>query len=155
VYNTPSRSFLGRALLRRAAVLLCLVAATAAAADTILWKPLITATLNIDDKPVKTWAVYRPEKDKKLHRLLLQLGGRYLQFDTEAREVSEIAPAAFERHGKNLRMQRSAAPGKTLRTSDWVLQDIGSLWRIRARLSDEGRVMEIEVIKTVDLHPDF
>jgi len=135
--------------------LLCLAVTTATGADTLVWKPIVLALLKIDEKPVKLWNIYRPEKDKKLRRVLLQLGGRYLQFDTQAREVTEIPPQSFESHGKDLRMAQKTAPGKTVRTTDWLLRDMGSVWRIRAQLSDEGRVVEIDVIKTPDLHPDF
>lgn len=153
--KTRSRALLRRSVALRAALLLCLLATPAAGGDTIVWKPLLLAMLKIDEKPVKIWNLYRPEKDKKLHRVLLQLGGRYLQFDTQDREVTEIAPEAFETRGKDLRMTQKAARGKTVHTADWVLRDMGSLWRIRAQLSDEGRVVEIDVIKTPDLHPDF
>jgi hypothetical protein len=134
---------------------LLIIPGSLAAEEKTVWKPLLLAMLKIDEKPVKIWNLYRPEKDKKLRRVLLQLGGRYLQFDTQAREVTEIPPKSFEPHGKDLRMAQKAAPGKTVRTADWLLRDLGSVWRIRTQLSDEGRTVEIDVIKTPDLHPDF
>ncbi len=143
--------------LRKPTIVAALLTAAlaASAADKIVWKPILEAMLKIDEKPVRLWNVYREDKDKKLRRLLLELGSRYLRFDTENREVAEYDPAVFERHGKELKLSRAAKPQRVLPTSEWVLRDAGTVWIIHARLTTEGRVVEIQLPKLPDLRPFY
>jgi hypothetical protein len=121
------------------------------AADRSVWKPIENALLKIDEKPVKLWTAYRPDKDKNAKHLLLQLGSRYLMIDTEGREVLEYRAESFERHGKDLRAGRATPPGKTLATNDWILREAGMVRIIHVRLADEGRVIEIQLPSLPDL----
>jgi len=127
------------------------VATPSRAADKSIWKPIENALLKIDEKPVKLWTAYRTEKDKGVKRLLLQLGSRYLLIDTEDREVREFRPESFERHGKDLKAGRSEQTAKVLTTSEWLLREAGMVRIIHMRLTDEGRVIEIQLPSLPDL----
>jgi hypothetical protein len=135
------------------AVLLRAAAAAPAPAPgkSIFWKPIPDALLKIDDKPVRQWNLYHAEKEKKEHRLLLQLGTRYLMFDAELRQIVEYDPAGFTMKGKEVEMARDAKPLRALPSDDWVLKDAGSTSIVHTRLKEEGRVIDIQMPKMPDL----
>ncbi len=130
---------------------LAVVLATCAAlaADKIVWKPVERAVLKVDDRPARIWNVYRAEK--KDHLVLVQLGRRYLMLDYRAKEIYELDLAKLERKDKELLWYEADKPAKPLSTADWSVRDTGPLRRIRATLSDEGRVLEVQVPIQPDL----
>jgi len=141
-----------RFLAAMAALLLLLASAPLAAAEEkVLWTPIKNALFLIDSKPAKVWTLYHAGKDKKEHRLLLQLETRYLMIDTQLRLIAEYDPAAFEKKGKDYEMPRDTRGLKALTTEDWVLRDVGTSFLIQMKLKDEGRVLEIHLPKM----PDF
>ncbi len=105
--------------------------------------------LKVDDRPARIWNVYRAEK--KDHLLLVQLGGRFLMLDSREHEIYELNPAKLERKGKELVWHEADKPAKPLATADWLVHDAGRARRIRARLTSEGRVLEVQVPLQVDL----
>ena len=125
--------------------------AAAPAPDKVLWSPISAALLRIDSKPAKLWTVYHAPKDKKEHRLLVQLGTRYLMIDMQLRLLTEYDPATFEKNGKGYEMPRDAKATKALTSEDWILRDVGTSFLIHVRLKDEGRLLEIQLPKM----PDF
>lgn len=71
----------------------------------VLWMPIPMALLRIDDRPPKNWQVYGAEKRK--HALLVQIGGRFLLLDVQAKRVYEIAPRTLTRTGETLQWRDS------------------------------------------------
>lgn len=132
---------------------LCLVEFGAQAKDPaqekIAWKPLERATLRIDDRPVKVWNVYGAEK--KEHLILVQLGQRFLLLDTRDRQIFELEPAKLERKDKDLLWNEADRPAKPLPTGDWTVRDVGPARRIRAKLTAEGRALDVQVPIKPDL----
>ncbi len=126
-----------------------LLAVSAPAAENIVWKPVANALLRIDDRPAKLWNVYRAEK--KDHLLLVELGRRFLMLDLRDREIYELDPARLERKDKLLLWNGADKPGKPLPTADWLVRDAGRARRIRAKLSSEGRVLEVQLPRLPDL----
>jgi hypothetical protein len=129
--------------------LLLAFAASLLAAEKVTWKPIDDAVLRIDDSAPKQWSLYHA--GKKYDPLLLQLGSRVLVIYVRNKEVYEIPPAQFERKGPDLLWRESDKPEKPLSTSDWSTRDIGSAWRVRVKLADEGRLVDIQIPQT----PDF
>jgi hypothetical protein len=133
-----------------AALLVVLVPAQVArAADKVTWKPLTDAVLRIDDRAPKQWSLYRT--GKKLDPLLLTLGARVLVLYVRNRMVYEIPPAQVEHKGEDLLWRESDKPEKPLASSDWSTRDIGSAWRVRVKLDDEGRMVDIQIPQMPDL----
>ncbi|MGH9860888.1 MAG: hypothetical protein ACRD5F_12770 [Candidatus Acidiferrales bacterium] len=66
----------------------------------VLWKPVPMALLRVDDRAPKNWHIYGAEERK--HSLLVQLGGRFLLLDVQAKRVYEIAPRTLARKGDTL-----------------------------------------------------
>jgi hypothetical protein len=145
------------------------VACTSAAApnDRISFRRQSVVLLKIDERPVKHWEVYL-SKDRK-HLVLLQLGGRYLLFDTDAREVYELEPNTLAPRRNELLWTEQKPPATTAESSgeaasgqptsrmkriaseDWVLRDAGRARIVRVKLSEEGRVIEIQLPIQPDL----
>ena len=140
---------LNRKTIIQLAALVVIALPARGAADRILWKPVERAVLKVDDRPARIWNVYRAEK--KDHLVLVQLGRRYLMFDYRAHETYELDPAKLERKEKELLGQEADRPAKPLPSADWSVRDTGPLRRIRATLSEEGRVLEVQVPTKPDL----
>ena len=130
---------------------LCAAAPSPANSEKVNWTPVRDAMFTMDSKPVKLWTLYHAGKDKKEHRLLLQLGTRYLMIDTQLRLITEYDPNAFAKKDKGYEMPREAKGLKALVSEDWILRDMGTSFLIHAKLKDEGRLMEINLPKM----PDF
>jgi hypothetical protein len=125
------------------------LAGNARAADKIVWKPVPDALLQIDAHPAKIWNLYRD--GKKSDPLLLQLGTRMLVIYVRNQAVYELKPEQLEHKGEDLLWRESDKPKKPLATSDWNTKDIGSAWRLQVKLSDEGRLIDIQIPQVPDL----
>ncbi len=146
------------------------------APPALTWKPIENCVLRVDDRPAKLWEVYLVPKKKNL--VLVQLGSRFLQLDTEAREIYEIAPEALERKGRDLiekpdsgppadsgnrAAARDASKGpaqggqrqrgrrEPLPSAEWTERDAGRARIIRLRLTAEGRRLEVQLPIDPDL----
>jgi hypothetical protein len=117
--------------------------------DKIVWRPIPDGILQIDGRAPKIWNLFRA--GKKLDPLLLQLGSRSLVIYVQRQEVYEIKPELLEHKGEDLQWRETDKPTKPLATSDWSTRDIGSAWRLRVKLSDEGRTLDIQVPQMPDL----
>jgi hypothetical protein len=123
----------------------------APAPEKVVWTPVADALFRVDSHPAKLWTLYYAGKDKKEHRLLLQIGVRYLMIDTQLRLITEYDPAAFEKKGKGYEMTRDTKGLKALPTEDWILRDVGTSFLISTKLKEEGRLLEIQLPKLPDL----
>ena len=143
---------IGRAQIRKAAGLAGLLLAItlgASAADKITWKPITDAVLRIDDRAPKQWSLYHA--GKKFDPLLLQLGTRVLVIYVRNRMLYEIRPTQITHKGDDLLWRETDKPEKPLATSDWSTRDIGSAWRVRVKLTEEGRLLDIQIPQMPDL----
>ncbi|HEV7968572.1 MAG TPA: hypothetical protein VGP19_13425 [Candidatus Acidoferrales bacterium] len=143
-----------RPVLNRAgtlAALLLVLAANFRATDkeTIVWKSIPNAILQVDSRAPKIWNVF--QAGKKFDPLLLQLGSRYLVIYVHTMEVYEIKPEQLGHKGDDLLWRETDKPAKPLATSDWSTKDVGSASRILIKLADEGRLINIEIPQMPDL----
>src|SRR5260221_12878236 len=118
-------------------------------ADKIAWKPITDAVLRIDDRAPKQWSLCHA--GKKYDPLLLQLGTRVLVIYIRNQAVYEIAPTKLEHKGEDLVWRETDKAEKPLATSDWSTRDIGSAWRVRVKLTEEGRLVDIQIPQMPDL----
>jgi hypothetical protein len=133
----------------RFAVLLLFATLGAYAADKITWKPIADAVLRIDDRAPKQWGLYHA--GKKFDPLLLQLGARVLVIYVRNQMIYEIPPAKIEHKGEDLLWRETDKPEKPLAASDWSTRDVGSAWRVLVKLTDEGRLVDIQIPQLPDL----
>ena len=141
-----------RACLKRAGIVAGLILALACFAyssDKIVWKPIPDAILQVDSRAIKVWNLF--QAGKKYDPLLLQLGARSLVIYVRNQKVYEIKPEKLEHKGEDLVWHESDKPEKPLATSDWTVRDIGSATRIRMKLADEGRIVDIQIPQMPDM----
>ena len=131
------------------AALLVVLAIGVRAAERVTWKPVEDALLRIDDRAPKQWSLYHA--GKKFDPLLLQLGSRVLAIYVRNQAVYEIPPAQIEHKGEVLLWRETDKPEKPLPTSDWSTRDVGSAWRVRLKLAEEGRLVDIQIPQMPDL----
>jgi hypothetical protein len=133
------------------AALLFILPANSHAADKekIVWKSIPDAILQVDSRAPKIWNVF--QAGKKTDPLLLQLGSRYLVIYIRNMEVYEIKPEQLGHKGEDLLWRESDKPAKPVATSDWKTKDVGSAFRILIKLSDEGRLLDIQIPQMPDL----
>ena len=131
------------------AVFLCAMASPACPADKIVWKPIPQVVLRIDEQAPKIWNVYRT--GKKADPLLLQIGARMLVIYIHNQEVYEIKLEQVDHKGVDLLWREADKPEKPVPTSDWSTRDVGSAWRIRLKLSAEGRMVDLQIPQLPDL----
>jgi hypothetical protein len=119
--------------------------------EPVTWKPVVNCVLRVDERPAKLWEVYVVPKKKDL--VLIQLGTRFLQLDTGAKTIHEVAPEALERKGPDLiqksdggRLNRQLLP-----SAEWTERDAGRARIIRLRLTAEGRRLEVQLPIDPDL----
>jgi hypothetical protein len=121
----------------------------AADKEQIVWKSIPDAILQVDSRAPKIWNIF--QAGKKTDPLLLQLGSRYLVIYVRNMEVYEIKPEQLGHKGEDLLWRESDKPAKPVATSDWSLKDVGSAMRILIKLSDEGRILNVEIPKLPDV----
>ncbi len=117
--------------------------------EKIVWKSIPDAILQVDSRAPKLWNVF--QAGKKLDPLLLQLGSRYLVIYVHNMEVYEIKPEQLGHKGEDLLWRETDKPAKPVATSDWSTRDVGSAWRVRVKLADEGRLIDIQIPQMPDL----
>jgi hypothetical protein len=143
------RDHSSRCVVAAAAFLLLFANARAADKETIVWKPIEDAILQVDSRAPKEWNVYQP--GKKFDPLLLQIGSRYLVIYVKSERIFEIKPDQLQHKGDDLLWRESDKPAKALPTSDWSTKDVGSASRILVKLSAEGRMIDIQIPQMPDL----
>jgi hypothetical protein len=131
------------------ATLLLALTLGAQAAEKITWKTIPDAVLRIDDRAPKQWSLFHA--GKKYDPLVLQLGSRVLAIYVHNQAVFEIPSAQVEHKGEDLLWRETDKPEKPLATSDWSTRDIGSAVRVRVKLAEEGRLVDIQIPQMPDL----
>jgi len=142
-----------RLLARAGAPAVCLLmllgSSRAGDKETIVWKPIEDAILQVDSRAPKEWNVF--QAGKKPDPLLLQIGSRYLVIYVRGEKIYELKPEQLQHKGDDLLWRETDKPAKPLPTSDWSTKDVGSASRILVKLSGEGRTINIQIPQMPDL----
>jgi hypothetical protein len=115
------------------------------AADTITWEAYPKAILRIDGEPPKVWGLYHSTKGKKDEVILLLWNKRYLMLNTHLKEVEELDPQTIVYKTRNLESPNDDKTATLLPSSDWIVRDVGSAFRIRTILTEEKHEIEINL----------
>jgi hypothetical protein len=127
-----------------------LVAAGAFAKDKpAAWKVIDDALFRVNDTPVKEWGVY--QTGKKRDPLLIQMNRRFLLVKIHDHQIFEVDPAKVQAKADELLWDPAAHSGQPLPTSDWDVDDTESVYRIRAKISSEDLLLDIELPHQLDL----
>jgi hypothetical protein len=129
---------------------LCATAATTFSKDKpVSWKEIGDALLRVNDAPVKDWGVFQTAR--KRDPLLVQIGNRYLLIKIHEREIFEVDPAIVQRKSDVLLWDPNNHPSQPLAISDWDASDMEAVFRIRAKIKAEDRLLDIELPHQLDL----
>jgi hypothetical protein len=113
------------------------------------WKEIEDALLRVNDAPMKVWAVY--QTGKKRDPLLVQMGNRFLLVRIHERQLFEVDPSKVQRKSDELLWDPSDHPAEPLVTTDWDTSDTEAVFRIRAKISAEDHLLDIELPHQLDL----
>lgn len=128
----------------------CAAAATAFSKDkAVSWKEIENALLRVNDAPVKEWGVF--QTGKKRDPLLVQIGNRFLLIKIHEREIFEVDPSTVKRKSDDLLWNPNDHLAQPLAISDWDASEMKALFRIRARINAENRLLDIELPHQLDL----
>lgn len=127
--------------------------ATSASAqgERIHWKPVSLAEVKLDEKTPLAFNVYRPDKKKESHLVLVLLGRRYIELDIKAKLAYSVPVTDVHKTGSDLESDNFAAPNRVLATSDWNVRDVGPAELIKITLGDYGRILTVELPHTPDM----
>ena len=123
--------------------------ATLAKSKPISWKGIDEALLLVNENPVKDWGVY--QAGNKRDPLLLQMGSRFLLIKIRERQIFEIDKSKVQTKPDELLFDPSDHPADPLGTTDWDAADTEAVFRIRAKISGEDRLLDLELPHQLDL----
>jgi hypothetical protein len=158
--NFIRESFLFRGLSASRLLYLCMILAVlqivittnaSAQGDRIHWKPVTLAEVKLDEKTPLAFNVYRPDKKKESHLVLVLLGRRYIELDVRAKLAYSVPFTDVHKTGSDLESDNFAVPSRVLATSDWSVRDVGPAELIKLTLGDYGRILTVELPHPPDL----
>jgi hypothetical protein len=132
-------------------LLLTATSSARAQGERVHWKPVNLAQIKLDEKTPLAFNVYRPEKKKDSHFVLILLGRRYIELDIKAKIAYSVPFADVHKTGSDLESDNFAAPSRVLATSDWSVRDVGPAELIKLTLGDYGRNLAVELPHPPDL----
>lgn len=119
--------------------------------ERVHWKPVNLAQIKLDEKTPLAFNVYRPEKKKDSHFVLILLGRRYIELDIKAKIAYSVPFADVHKTGSDLESDNFAVSSRVLATSDWSVRDVGPAELIKLTLGDYGRNLAVELPHPPDL----
>ncbi len=120
-----------------------------AADKSASWKMIDDALFRVNDTPVKEWGVY--QTGKKRDPLLVQMNKRFLLVKIHERQLFEIDPAKVQIKTDELLWNPADHPTQPLVTAEWDVNDTEAVFTIRARISGEDSLLDIELPHLLDL----
>jgi hypothetical protein len=122
-----------------------------AQSERIHWKPVNLAQVKLDEKTPLAFNVYRPDKKKDSHFVLVLLGRRYIELDIKAKLAYSVLLTDVHKTGSDLESDNFAVPNRALATSDWSVRDVGPAELIKLTLGDYGRILAVELPHPPDM----
>ena len=119
--------------------------------ERVHWKPVNLAQIKLDEKTPLAFNVYRPDKKKDSHFVLILLGRRYIELDIKAKLAYSVPFADVHKTGSDLESDNFAVSSRVLATSDWSVRDVGPAELIKLTLGDYGRSLAVELPHPPDL----
>lgn len=143
------RSLIQFVMLAAAAAVCARGYATFARDKPVSWKVIDDALFRVNDAPVKDWGVY--QTGKKRDPLLIQMDKRFLLVKIHDRQIFEVDPAKIQHKTDELLWDPANVPAQALATSSWDANDTEAVFLIRAKISEEDRLLDIELPHPLDL----
>jgi hypothetical protein len=112
------------------------------ATGKLTWHTLEFAIVRFNDNAPNSWNIYHSEKKGVL---LVRLWKRYLLVKVADQEVFDIDPEKITVKGDSVEWSLTDVPDKPIDTPDFVERNVGSMERIRFRLSKNGHFLELQI----------
>lgn len=119
--------------------------------ERIRWKPVAVAQVKLDDKTPLAFNVYRPEKKKDSHFVLVLLGRRYIELDIKAKLAYHVLLTDLHKDGSDLESDNFAVPEHLLASTGWSIRDVGPAEQIKLTLGDYGRLLQVDLPHPPDM----
>jgi hypothetical protein len=132
-------------------LLLTTTSSASAQGERVHWKPVNLAQIKLDEKTPLAFNVYRPDKKKDSHFVLILLGRRYIELDIKAKIAYSVPFADVHKTGSDLESDNFAVSNRVLPTSDWSVRDVGPAELVKLTLGDYGRSLAVELPHPPDL----
>jgi hypothetical protein len=113
------------------------------------WKVIDDALFRVNDAPVKLWGVY--QTGRKRDPLLVQMNNRFLVVKIHERQIFEIDPKKVRIKPDELLWDPADHPSEPLAMTDWDVNDTEAVFLIRAKLTGEDHLLDIELPHQLDL----
>lgn len=143
------RQLLPKLIFLAAAALCALGGRTFAKDKPTSWKLIDDALFRVNDAPVKDWGVY--QTGKKRDPLLIQMDKRFLLVKIHDRQIFEVDPVKIQHKTDELLWDLSDHPAEPLPSSEWQASDTEAVFLIRAKITAEDRLLDIELPHPLDL----
>lgn len=148
--DTSLQRFLNKFVLLAALEAVCILGGWTLAKDKpASWKEIDDAIFRVNDAAPKEWGVY--QTGKKRDPLLVQMGNRFLLIRIHDRQLFEVDPAKVQRKSDEILWDPTDHAAQPLATTDWDASDTEAVFRIRAKMSAEDRLLDIELPHPLDL----
>ena len=112
------------------------------ASRKLIWHTLEFAIVRFNDTAPNSWNIYHSEKKGVL---LVRLWKRYLLVNVQDQEVFDIDPQKIKVTGDSVEWSMADVPDKPIDTPDFLERNVGSMERIRFRLSKNGHFLELQI----------
>ena len=113
-----------------------------AALKKLTWRTLEFAIVKFNESAPNSWNIYHSEKKGVL---LVRIWKRYLLVNVPDQEVFDIDPEKIKVVGDNVEWSMADVPDKPVDTPDFKERNVGTMERIRFRLSKDGHFLELQI----------
>ena len=124
-------------------VLLAGAAGAPARGKKLVWKPVSQVLLKENNRPVKNWNVYWPDKNHNL--VLVQLEGNWFLFNLKQKRVYRAERSEFQTRGEALIGPIPGSHAQIVKTESWNSHDVGPAQQIVVRFAATGDELAIEL----------
>ncbi|HXX13717.1 MAG TPA: hypothetical protein VEJ47_02330 [Candidatus Eremiobacteraceae bacterium] len=112
------------------------------AARKVAWHTVEFAIVRFNENAPNSWNIYHSEKKGVF---LVRLWKRYLLVNVEDQEVYDIDPQKIKVTGDAAEWSLDDVPDKPIDTPDFTSRNVGTMERIRFRLSKDGHFLELQI----------
>jgi hypothetical protein len=108
----------------------------------VTWHTVEFAIVRFNENAPYSWNIYHSEKKGVF---LVRLWKRYLLVNVEDQEVYDMDPQKIKVTGDAAEWSLNDVPDTPIDTPDFTSRDVGTMERIRFRLSKGGHFLELQI----------
>ena len=140
---TRARSGAWMAALAMAIIFPLVAAGAQPKGKRLVWKPVNDGLFTWNQRPVKTWNVWRAKKDRNL--LLLQVMKDWYLISLKQKRLYRVQESWYKAHGENLEGPGPDSTTPLIRTETWDSHDIGPAQKITVQIAEGHGELSLEL----------